>query len=329
MEDIMARVAYQALQCTQNDHTFYISVMKSTDLEAMCFVSRRKDDSDKGFQRLLSKKRAKEIAKYLDNNKGVIPSALIVSAQPCANFEYDKSSHSIILDKKPNSLLVLDGQHRLFGMTYAEREYEIPVVVFCELTTQEEIRQFIDINTTQKGVPTALILDIKGPAGTETKIEERQRKLFDRLNEDSVIAGLMLSSESKTGKISRTSFNNATKAIFESGPVSSQSDENIYRAVKNYLEAVMRIFRLSENPSAKITKNILFKAIMSMFNDIIEKCMVEYHNLKTENLVDCMLPLKDLRYEDYTGTNKATESKIISDIKRALQTSVELNEDVF
>ena len=103
----------------------------------------------------------------------------------------------------------------------------------------------------------------------------------------------------------------------------------IYRAVKNYLEAVVSIFRMSENPSAKITKNILFKAIMSMFNDIIAKCMLEYHNIKTENLVDCMLPLKDLHYEDYTGTNKATESKIINDIKRALQADVELSEDVF
>lgn len=329
MEDIMARVSYPALKCTQNDHTFYISVMKSSDLEVMCFVSRRKDDADKGFQRLLSEKRAKEIARYLDNNKGVIPSALIVSAQPCANCEYDKSSHSIKLEKTPNSLLVLDGQHRLYGMKYAEKEYEIPVVVFCELTTQEEIRQFIDINTTQKGVPTALILDIKGPAGTETKIEERQRKLFDSLNKDSVVAGLMLSSESKPGKISRTSFNNATKSIFESGPVNSQSDEKIYRAVKNYLEAVVSIFRMSENPSAKITKNILFKAIMSMFNDVIEKCMKEYNNIKIENLVDCLLPLKDLPYEDYTGTNKATESKITNDIKRALQTDVELSEDVF
>lgn len=325
----MARVSYFALECTQNDHTFYISVMKSSDLEEMCFVSRRKDDGDKGFQRLLSEKRAKEIAKYLDNNKGVIPSALIVSAQPCAKLEYDKTSRKLVLVREKNSLLVLDGQHRLFGMKYAQKEYEIPVVVFSELTTQEEIRQFIDINTTQKGVPTALILDIKGPAGTESKIEERQRKLFDSLNKDSVVAGLMLSNESKTGKISRTTFNSATKIIFESGPVSSQSDEKIYRAVKNYLEAVVTVFRMSEKNSAKITKNILFKAFMSMFNDVIEKCISAYGNIKTESLVTYMRPLKELPYDDYTGTNKATETRIINDIKSALRPTVELGEEVF
>ena len=325
----MARVSYFALKCTQNDHTFYISVMKSSDLDEMCFVSRRKDDGDKGFQRLLSEKRAKEIAKYLDNNKGVIPSALIVSAQPCAKLEYDKTARKIVLEREKNSLLVLDGQHRLFGMKYAKKEYEIPVVVFSQLTTQEEIRQFIDINTTQKGVPTALILDIKGPAGTESKVEERQRKLFDSLNKDSVVAGLMLSNESKTGKISRTTFNSATKMIFESGPVSSQSDENIYRAVKNYLEAVVTIFRMSEADSARITKNIFFKTFMSMFNDVIEKCISAYGNIRTESLVTYMRPLKDLPYDDYTGTNKVTETRITNDIKNALRSTVELGEEVF
>ena len=325
----MARFSYPALKCTQNDHTFYISVMKSNVLIETCFVTRRKDDPDKGFQRLLSVKRAKEIAKYLDNNKGVIPSALIVSAQPCAKLEYDEDAHKIVLEKVENSLLVLDGQHRLYGLKNATREYEVPVVIFTELNTQEEIRQFIDINTTQKGVATALILDIKGPAGTESKIEERQRKLFDRLNEDSVVANLMLSSESKVGKISRTTFNNATKTIFQSGPISNQSDDKIYKAVKNYLEAVVTIFKLSGKSSAKITKNILFKTFMLVFNDVIEKCLSSKGSLKTEDLVDFLKPLKDLRYDDYTGTNKQTEQKIIEDIKSALRSTVELSEDVF
>ena len=325
----MARFSCPALKCTQNDHTFYISVIKSSILKEICFVSRRKDDGDKGFQRHLSEKRAKDIAKYLDNNKGVIPSALIVSAQPCANFEYNEKTGKIAIDRVAKSLLVLDGQHRLYGLSSAAKEYEIPVVIFSRLTTQEEIRQFIDINTTQKGVPTALLLDIKGPAGTENKIEERQRELFDQLNKDSVIAGLMLSSESKVGKISRTTFNSATKSIFESGPISNQSDEHIYRAVKNYLEAVVTIFRLSEKASAKITKNILFKAFLTVFNDIIEKCLTTHGNLKTDNLVAYMRPLKDLPFDDYTGTNKATETKIVNDIKNALRATLDLAGDVF
>ena len=139
----------------------------------------------------------------------------------------------------------------------------------------------------------------------------------------------MLSNESKAGKISRTTFNSATKMIFESGPVSSQSDEKIYRAVKNYLEAVVTIFRMSEKDSAKITKNIFFKAFLSMFNDVIEKCISTYGNIRTESLVTYMRPLKDLPYDDYTGTNKTTETRITNDIKNALRPTVELGEEVF
>lgn len=325
----MARVSYSAIKCTQNDHTFYVSVMNSRDLDEMCFVSRRKDDGDKGFQRLLSEKRAKEIAKYLDNNKGVIPSAIIVSAQPIAKIEFDESSNKLRLERAQNSLLVLDGQHRLYGMKSAQRDYDIPVVIFTELTTQEEIRQFIAINTTQKGVPTALILDIKGPAGTETKIEERQRDLFDKLNKDSVLAGEMLPNESKAGKISRTSFNSATKSIYESGPLNDKNDEQIYKAVKNYLEAIMTVFRLSGKAGAKLTKNVVFKAIMAVFNDVVEKCMSEYGNLKVASLTEFLKPLQNLEYDEYTGTNKATEARIISDIKSALRASVDLDEDMF
>ena len=325
----MARVSYPAIKCTQNDHTFYVSVMNSRDLDEMCFVSRRKDDSDKGFQRLLSEKRAKDIAKYLDNNKGVIPSAIIVSAQPVANIEFDERSNKLRLERAQNSLLVLDGQHRLYGMKNAQKDYDIPVVIFTELTTQEEIRQFIDINTTQKGVPTALILDIKGPAGTETKIEERQRDLFDKLNKDSVLAGEMLPNESKVGKISRTSFNSATKSIYESGPLSDKSDEQIFKAVKNYLEAIMTVFRLSEKAGAKLTKNVIFKAIMAVFNDVVDKCMSEYENLKVASFTEVLKPLQYLEYDEYTGTNKATEARIITDIKSALRESVILDEDMF
>ena len=84
-------------------------------------------------------------------------------------------------------------------------------------------------------------MDIKNQAGTETKLEEKQRKLFDELNKGSVLAGYLLPNESKTGKISRTVFNSSTKPLFESGPISKYSEEIIYKTVKNYLEALDRV----------------------------------------------------------------------------------------
>jgi hypothetical protein len=60
-------------------------------------------------------------------------------------------------------------------------------------------------------------LDIKNLTGKETSLEEQQRRLFDRLNKDSVLAGLMSPSKSKVGRITRVSFNAATKELFGNG----------------------------------------------------------------------------------------------------------------
>lgn len=323
------RKSVTALECIQNKKKFYMATMESNDLKDMCFVSRRKEEPIKGFQRLLNKKRAKSIATYLDDEKGVIPSAIILSAQDNAKIRFDAKTKKLSFEKCSESMLVIDGQHRLYGLFDANNSYEIPVIIFEGLTSSEEVRLFIDINTTQKGVPSALILDIKSQAGTETKLEERQRNLFDQLDSDSVLSGYLLRNESKAGKISRTVFNGSTKTIFETGPVSNSNDKIIYMTVKNYLEAVDYVFKLSGSTNARINKTILFKAVMSIFNDVCEKCLIKYKDLKVESLKDYLDPLKELNYDEYTGTNKATESKIIGDMKNTLKEPVIVDEDMF
>lgn len=324
----MSRITLKALVCKQNNKSFYVAVMNSDDLKTMCFVSRKKEDPLKGFQRLLNEKRAKTIATYLDCGEGVVPPALILSAQTAAQIQYDKKTLELSMELRKETLLVLDGQHRLYGLIQASKTYQIPVVIFCNLTTQEEIRQFIDINTTQKGVPSALLLDIKSQAGTETKIEERQRVLFDRLNSESIMAGMFSPNESKAGKISRTTFNQGTKGIFENGPLSQQTDDIIYGAVNNYIEALDLIFKESGSNDARLTKNVMFKAMMFLFNEICEKCLAIYQNFKIESVLKYLNPLKDLDYSNYSGTNKATESKIMLDVRSALREEISFNGDM-
>lgn len=322
----MARKSLDAICCAQNGKSFYVTCIGSDELKKMCFVSRKKEEPQKGFQRLLNAKRAKDIAAYLDNEKGVIPSALIVSAQPNAKLRYDRERKMLSFEMANESLLVIDGQHRLYGLYETKGKYNIPVVIFENLNSSEEVKLFIDINTTQKGVPTALILDIKSQAGTETKLEERQRELFDKLNKDSVLAGYLLPNESKTGKISRTVFNSSTKQVFENGPISDLGDDLIYRTIKNYLEAIDVIFKETGNPDARINKTILFKALMKIFNDVCDKCLIKYKDLKVESLISYLEPIGKLNFSEYTGTNKATETKIGNDLAVLLRENLSIDE---
>lgn len=321
--------SFDAICCKQNNTVFYLSVLDSDVLKFMCFVSRKKEDREKGFQRLLNSKRAKDIAYYLDEEHGKIPSAIILSAQPNSRIRYNRSNSTLSFDVVKDGFLVIDGQHRLYGLIEAKNKYEMPVIIFDGLKSAEEVKLFIDINTTQKGVPAALILDIKNQAGTEDKIEERQRLLFDRINTESVLAGFLLPNESKTGKISRTVFYTSTKSVFEDSIVSDRDDEIIFKALKNYFEAVDAVFKQTNNKNARLNKSVLFKAVMDMFNDIATKCCSLNGNFKVESFIEVLEPLKDLDFDSYTGTNKATQKSIVSDMKSLLKDNIVFNEDMF
>lgn len=322
------RKTVDAISCKQNNKEFIVTVLDSDTLKTMCFVSRKKENPLKGFQRLLNGRRAKQIAQYLDD-KGIIPSALIVSAQGNAKLAFDEKRKKLSFTVTEESFLVIDGQHRLYGLREAKGTYQIPVIIFNSLNSSDEIKLFIDINTTQKGVPMALILDIKNQAGTETKIEERQRILFDSLNKDSALAGYFLPNESKSGKISRTVFNTATKSVFENGPLSTCNDEQIYAVVKNYVNAIDSLFKESENPNARLTKSVLFKAFFSIFSEVCDHCLIKFENLKYDSFKEYLAPIKSLNFDEYTGTNKATETKISNEIKFLIRSATHLSEDMF
>jgi len=53
-------------------------------LARTCFVSGRDEDPKKGFQRVLDRRRAEEIAYYIDHEKGVIPNSVVLSARDTA-----------------------------------------------------------------------------------------------------------------------------------------------------------------------------------------------------------------------------------------------------
>lgn len=123
----MTRVSVPAIKCNQNGRLFYVAVLSSDILKEMCFVSRKKEEPIKGFQRLLNQRRASDIASYLDDSKGVIPSSLILSAQDNANIRFNDNNNSLSFEVVRDSLMVIDGQHRLYGLLQAHKTYKIPV----------------------------------------------------------------------------------------------------------------------------------------------------------------------------------------------------------
>jgi len=214
-----------------------------------------------------------------------------------------------------HGFLVIDGQHRLYGLIHSEYVYDIPVIIFNKLKTSDEVSLFIDINTTQKGVPTTLLLDIKHLSGKETKKEEKQHELFDKLNKNSCLAGLLSPTKSRVGKISRTTFNSATDNIFDSVYFQDKTTEIIYKGVKNFLDAAERALVISNTKKGRLTSSVIFKALFNLFNDVTEKTLKEHGNLKVDSIFEILEPISKLDYDLYMGTNKAVLQKVINDMK--------------
>lgn len=323
----MERLKFDAISCTQNNYTFYYTSIPKEVLVPLCYIVRRREDRKTGFQRFLNKSRARAIAKYLDANKGSIPAPIILSAQEITELEFDKGK--IYFKPDESAFLVLDGQHRLFGYGESDYNYNIPVVIYSGLSLPQEVSLFIDINTNQKGVPSALLLDIKQIAGTETTTEERQRQVFDKLNNSSPLAGFLSPDKSVRGKISRSTFNNSTKVIFENGPFKDKSVDILYKGIRNFLAATEISLKNSNSEGARLNKSLIFRAIFQIFNEVITKTLTEYGNVKSESISRVIEPITIIKYEDYTGSSNATVNKLAAEMRAEINKFTEIDEDMF
>ena len=202
---------------TQGKYRFYSLTIYSDLLAKICFVSTKDKDPEKGFQRVLDKKRAQEIASYIDSGLGTVPNSIILSAQPEANLQIIKDGKILQFTETPNSFLVLDGQHRIYGFSMAKSKLRVPVVIYNNLSRQEESRLFIDINTKQRPVSNELLLDIKRIADYETDSEHTIMEIYDLFNKrtDSPLLGLMSPSKKSNNKLTRVTFNAALTPLFE------------------------------------------------------------------------------------------------------------------
>jgi DGQHR domain-containing protein len=258
------QLAYAVSLITQGNWRFYTLTMPSDILGSCCYVSNRFDDPVEGFQRRLDKKRAQEIAAYIDEGLGTIPSAVILSAQKAADLSVTGRGKTVQFKNIPQAFLVLDGQHRVYGYSLANKSLRVPVVIYNGLTREQEVKLFIDINTKQRPVPNELLLDIKRLASYEEGAEKLLGQLFDEFNtnSESVLQGWLSPAEKAKGKISRVTFNTAVKPVLTR--FSQQDVDVVFAALNSYLSAVRQHME-DKNISDAIAEPTVFKAVLDVF----------------------------------------------------------------
>jgi DNA sulfur modification protein DndB len=148
--------------------TAYMFSALAKDILRIAFVNHRDLRDPSGapsYQRLVKPTRLKQIGKFL-NQKGFFPNTILLNFHRQPGFELqarDETSGvsfgNLILPDRYKSCWVIDGQHRLYGTTFADGEYKAPLffIAFDKVTAAAEANIFVEINAKQATVPPTLL----------------------------------------------------------------------------------------------------------------------------------------------------------------------------
>ncbi len=156
-------------------HTFYSFSIDPQFLLKMGFILHRREtdvETSEAYQRLVNKSRLRIIGQFIDNG-GYFPNSIIANIltkkhdlkfEHASTIEHDSATEMGVLHlpKVYRSVFIIDGQHRLYGYskTKSKSHHTVPVVAFVNLPQAKQAKIFVDINHTQKPVPTNLLRSI-------------------------------------------------------------------------------------------------------------------------------------------------------------------------
>ena len=185
--------------------TFYTFLIQPDELLKIAYVGHKASRDTEGlatYQRMLQPYRLKKIAKYI-NDGGKFPTNIVVNLKTPKGTELrfdSKESHgdeawgTLYLPPTYASAWVIDGQHRLYGYVYArdaggfiQDSTALPVLAYENLPAEKEMNLFIDINSKQVKVRTALLVELYADlhwcsSNTDEAFQALHSRIASRLN---------------------------------------------------------------------------------------------------------------------------------------------------
>ncbi len=162
------RYTVPAVRAVQNGQELFQFFLPAKTLKALPIKVERfdpglpYDDADQGYQRAAERNRARRFARYLEAADAISPTALMLNDRD-SQTKFDAKKGELTFDTDKGPIFNYDGQHRElgYGFRFDEEssfgEFPIPVVMTRGMDKVTEMLQFRVINSTAKGVQTALV----------------------------------------------------------------------------------------------------------------------------------------------------------------------------
>ena len=187
----MPKITVPAAKIEQDGKVLFLTRFTVADLITPGFyrvpklVVGEKDQKDEGFQRGLDEKRAKKFADYIDEVgvEAFLPTSLFLAAEKEKEIAHDAAKGAITFETSGSKLRpffhMVDGQHRAAGLQKAAeqvdkhwlRDFSVPAVIATGLNDNEQMVQFLIVNTTQKKVSANVAQQILAQFTREDGVE--------------------------------------------------------------------------------------------------------------------------------------------------------------
>ncbi|MBX7169845.1 MAG: DGQHR domain-containing protein [Pyrinomonadaceae bacterium] len=319
----------------QGQLTLYSTSLKVSDLLIPNFYSVETldpdNESDKGYQRLLNRARAKRLADYIEDGQetkdAFLPTSIFMATDK--HIDFNPANNTIEIDiSSVGPFSIVDGQHRVEGLRMASEkdsrvlDFEVPVNIAINLPQIAQMCHFLIVNTTQKSVEKGVeqriyarltealeIEDIpslpKWISKTILKGEDEQAlKYVDFLNSEMESPWKnkinMANQENKDGTVNQQSFVKSIKkyVLVANNPISIHTPDRQHKIFLNYWKAITNILG-TEEPTVLFKYNgveLFCKFSVPFFNKMIN--MPDFRVSTMENLLSQMFEEME---GDYAG----------------------------
>jgi DGQHR domain-containing protein len=314
----MGTIEKQAFSIGNGNVDYYLTAMSAKEIFQFSKVSRVDEDPKLGYQRYLSEKRAVSIAEYIDAGN-VLPGAIVLSAQKHANLKFKDNKLTITLTA--GSFFVIDGQHRLYGSELAEEEIQLPVCILDGLDHAQEVKYFLDINSTQKGVPKTLRIELMKFLSEPDSIDAIRNRLFKDLNEspESPLYDRMSATSSGPGRLSLVPFQVAIDPLLNGDILGQFTYEDKKKILINYLSAVENALDKVDGKSGRLITSAFFQAIFKVFDKVCHLSIMHSKNYSTSAMSQILDGIANIDLDRHSGSNQQAINELASELGTLLE----------
>jgi DGQHR domain-containing protein len=249
--------------------------------------------SEKAFQRLLSRRKVREIVNFYESaeTQPALPGSVLLFSEEVLKFRALGSFESVgDLEDPRSGFLIIDGQHRLAGLHFFGLknpslldQIEVPCVIFDGKTGDFAAEMFVIINSTQTRINRSHLIDLLDRISISDDETRLAAKIVNMLYEEDSsplqykINRLGGRSRQEKWILQAELFNEIKKLVVQSEKLFMKDfrgkPERAFDLIADYLKAVRSVMEKvwGSNEKYKFTSSVTLKALIRALADLTLK----------------------------------------------------------